>query len=424
MDMWYFIIMKRHTNSRILIHRKSTGVSREHVSTLSQSLMIQSCKPPPPLRRSASDSAIIPFRQKQLTVLDSVIAPFHKLSIPDSAPILSGDPPRQQLEPKTWDSASLFLMDVAGYTTICSQLSSIKAIDMIQRFFYQVDAGLGIFGMKLMDIIGDAYLAMNTGPTHYEQTVRFAIFCIKTANETLIDEDNPSLGYLQVRTAVHSGSMHSIVLDASPFRYTVLGPAMAIVRILETGGNTKAVHCSAAVISLMHEDAAKKKLDIDTPSKKRLPLVHTVAIQLLVSPHKTLTLNTLSVSAAYREEFEGHNNTQTYLVYEHPLTLKTGEVVLCPFTLKFIKVSTRFCLFFGFRVDELHSFRMLCGPKTDFQACTKELRNTFEFRNKGLLSTIMYNKSGTMTGAMTITLSCQTKSSTDGEVGVSLEWKK
>lgn len=332
--MCCFIIMKSHTTGtgRVLIHRKSTGVPREHVSTLGQSLMIQSCKQPQPLRRSASDSAITPLRLKQSVfasasagapfrqhnTADSAIVPIRQLSIPDSASVI-----RQQLEPKTWDSASLFLMDVAGYTTICSQLSSIKAIDMLQRFFYQVDTGLATFGMKLMDIIGDAYLAMNTGPTHYEQTVRFAILCIKTANDTLIDEDNPSLGYLQVRTAVHSGSMHSIVLNASPFRYTVLGPAMAIVRILETDGHTKAVHCSAAVIALMQEDAEKKKLDIDAPSKKRLPPVHTK--QLLVSPHKILTLNTQSVSAAYREEFEGHNNTQTYLVYQH----SSKQVRLC-----------------------------------------------------------------------------------------------
>jgi class 3 adenylate cyclase len=362
----------------IMNGKKKPIIRKTVLSTSENALTLQPRKTGPV--RSASETALLPFRQV--------------------------------LEPKTWDSASLFLMDVAGFTTTCSKMPSIKSIDMLQRFFKQVDSGLSTYGMELLEITGDAYMAMNTKPMHYEQTVRFAIFCIKTAQNTLIDEDNPSMGKLQVRTAVHSGNMHSIVLDSSPFRYTVLGPSMTIVKNLETDGHTGAVHCSAAVITLMHTDAIQKNADT-APMDKNINVVPTAAMDLLASPHKTLTLNTQSVSAAYKEEFQRHSNTTTFLVYEHPLPLESGKVVLCPFTLKFLKISSCFCSFFGFQVDELRSFRMLCGPNTNLLQCTKEFKNTFELRKKRHVSTVLYTKNGAMTGIMNIALSYRMKSSED-----------
>jgi class 3 adenylate cyclase len=212
-----------------------------------------------------------------------------------------------KLEPKTWDSASLFLMNLVD---CCSILSPSKSIDMLQRFFKQLDIGITMFDMTLINIMRDSYLALNSSTSHHRKAIQFAMYCTNAAGKTLIDVENPSLGTMRVRTAVHSGNLHSIVLDASPHRYTIVGPSMAIVKFLEIEGQVGAVHCSAAVVELLQAD--------DKPTTaKRLALNSS---SMLITPHKTLTLETLNVCTAYRHEFEKNKNTQTYLVYNRRVT--------------------------------------------------------------------------------------------------------
>lgn len=306
-------------------------------------------------------------------------------------------PVRQPLIPKTWDSASVFLLNVKDFTTICSLMTPQKSKVLLQRFFERVDSGLEIYGMELMDIMRDTYLAMNGGDKHHEKTVQFAIFCINAAQTTFVDADNPSLGTVHIRTAVHSGKVHSIVLYASPFRYTLVGPSIAIVKFLENEGHAGAVHCSAAVIDNI-----------------RLAPIGNI----IISPHKTMTLNAPTASPAYQDEFEKNKDTQTYLVYHRRLSLEAGDVMLCAYTLKFLKVSTSFCRFFRFRPRELQSFRMLCGPDTDIPLCKQEFRNAFEFRKEGYLSTVLYTKSGTAIDTITMVLTHHNDKQKGGCCGV------
>ena len=341
------------------------------------------------------------------TIRGSLASPLSRISPAIAMPL------RRRLKSETWDSASLFLMDIVGFTTICSSLSSTKISDMLHRFFKRVDIGLSIFGMVLIDIIGDAYLAMNIADVHYEKAVRFAIFCINAADKTLIDMDNPSLGTLQVRAAVHSGDLHSIVLDTSPFRYTLVGPSLAVVKFLESNGKAGAVHCSAAVIALINREEEEEAVKIISLKSMAESFIKKVIkkesrmdiMQLSVSPYKTLVLDAFSVSPVYSASLECNNYSQTYLVYERRITTLAGEVVVCPCTLRFLKISNRFCLVFGFDSTELRNFRMLCGPGTDFAKCAAAFRDVFEFRNKGFISTPLYTKTGTVAGTMGISLS-------------------
>ena len=337
------------------------------------------------------------------TIRGTLASPLSRVSPTIAMPL------RRRLKSETWDSASLFLMDIVGFTTICSTLSSTKTSDMLHRFFKRVDIGLSIFGMVLIDIIGDAYLAMNIIDVHYEKTLRFAIFCINAADKTLIDTDDPSLGTLQVRTAVHSGDLHSIVLDTSPFRYTLVGPSLAVVKFLETHGKAGAVHCSAAVIALINQEEEE---DISLKSMANNFMKGVIKkesrmdiMQLSVSPYKTLVLDAFSVSPVYSASLEVNIHSQTYLVYERRITTLAGEVVVCPCSLRFLKISNRFCLVFGFDPAELRNFRMLCGPGTDFAKCAAAFREVFEFRKKAFISTPLYTKTGNTAGMMGISLS-------------------
>jgi hypothetical protein len=309
------------------------------------------------------------------------------------------NPTTQRLAPRMWDSASLFTMKVINnYTTTSTE----KSINMLQKFFLNVDTGLKLYNMQLINIGVENYMAINHTSEHHRKTLQFAHFCINAACKTPIDPDNTSIGAMLVRTAVHSGNVHSIVLDAAPFKYTVVGPSMAIVRFLEKGGSTNAVHCSSAVIDLINAEKGKSIRLLKQPN-------------VLITPHTTMILNTFNAHPTYTDEFDKNNNTRTYLVHQRLLTaMNAGDVVLCPYTLKFFKASACFCEYFGFRPEELRSFRMLYGPDTDTPMCKAELKTVFEFQKTRNFSIILYNRAGTTTGVITISASYHKKKKNSG----------
>jgi class 3 adenylate cyclase len=331
-------------------------------------------------------------------------------------------PMRRRLNSETWEDASIFLMDIVSFTTICSSMSNIKSTDMLQRFFRRVDVGLTIFGMTLIDIIGDAYMAINTTDTHPERTVRFAIFCINAASKTLIDTENPSRGKIQIRAAVHSGNIHSMVLETTPFRYTIIGPSLEIVKFLETNGKAGMVHCSAAVISKINNtsnDTDLYETNVDSIRKNAKPIIFTRmdAMQLSVTQFNILSLDVKISIPEYINSLKTNNETYTYLIQERRLITSIGEVIVCPYTLRFIRNSIRFCDIFEFQPHELRNIRMLSGPRTDIKSFTAALKSVFESRQKDFTTSFLYKKNGDTVGIMAITLTYQAKSSGSDENG-------
>jgi class 3 adenylate cyclase len=335
----------------------------------------------------------------------------------------SATPLRRRLKSETWESGSVFLMDIAGFTTICSGMSPIKSADMLMRFFKRVDVGLNIYGMVLVDIIGDAYLAINITDIHYEKAVRFAVFCIHAAAKTLIDTDEPSLGTIQVRTAVHSGEMQSIVLESSPFRYTLIGRAIETVRVLEKEGKIGAVHCSKEVIALINNASTQGSAVIrKTEPLKELslnPTAHTRMdeMQLSITLHNCPIQKESSTLKEIEPLILQENHIQTYLVHERRMLTSPGDVVICPYTLKFVKNSNKFSEVFGFAAHELRNFRMLCGPDTEFAKCVSNFREVYELQRKQFILTRLYTKSGDIAGMMALTLTYQAKASGVNEDG-------
>jgi class 3 adenylate cyclase len=139
-------------------------------------------------------------------------------------------------------------MDIVGFTCISATLSSDKVLDMLHRFFARVEAALPVYHLRVIDTMGDAFLGMACGPNHCEDAVLFALFCSRIAAMVPIDLENRNRGPIQVRTAVHTGRVQAIVLDATPYKHTLIGDALNVVKWLETEGVPGGgVHCSMAV---------------------------------------------------------------------------------------------------------------------------------------------------------------------------------
>ena len=255
-----------------------------------------------------------------------------------------------RLVPKHWKSASLILIDVVGFTRRCSQITSLQVLDYLQRLFKGLDDLLDIHGVHKIDLMGDAYFALCNTVDHPVDSARFCLHAIEVARATPVIND-----VMEIRTAVHSGPVDAIVLEAAVYKYTLVGRTVSTVRDLEVTGMAGKVHCSQTTVDAL----------------RHLRLVLLVEL----GPEVCGGEASYFVSAR-RDRF-----------------VTDDETALCPRTLRFISVSTRMGKLFDYTdVNQLRTFRMLQGPETRMDAVQCALDQSLKYMCQTKTTVILYTR--------------------------------
>ena len=98
---------------------------------------------------------------------------------------------------------TIFFSDIAGFTDISSTLEPIKVLDMLDQLyseFVELSRHIDIFKVKT---IGNAYMAVTN------------LVKDQAANETLVDLDDLSQGYVNIKVGFHLGPVLPTILLAA-----------------------------------------------------------------------------------------------------------------------------------------------------------------------------------------------------------------
>ncbi|CAB9499064.1 activated protein kinase catalytic subunit alpha-1 [Seminavis robusta] len=171
----------------------------------------------------------------------------------------------KQVEAEHKDCVTIFFSDIVGFTTISSTLPPRKIADMLDRLYHALDDLSHKHDLYKVETIGDAYMAVTNlvkdqPNDHAKRIAEFAVEAIAAANQTAIDTDDLTKGYVNIRVGFHSGPIVADVVGNRNPRYCLFGDSVNVASRMESNSKPGRIHCSKSAADLLKKQCPGMRL--------------------------------------------------------------------------------------------------------------------------------------------------------------------
>ncbi|KAJ3085782.1 hypothetical protein HK102_013834 [Quaeritorhiza haematococci] len=169
----------------------------------------------------------------------------------------------QEVEPKSFDSVTIFESDVVNFTGLTAKSSPAQIISLLNRLYSKFDnlaekySGEENPDVHKLETVGDAYVVVgglngSQPQQHAYEICRFALDVIK-AVETL-DMSDQAEKQLKIRVGIHTGPAVGAVLGTRMPHFALYGKTVSQATELEHTGKPNQVQISAVTRELIKDD--------------------------------------------------------------------------------------------------------------------------------------------------------------------------
>jgi len=155
---------------------------------------------------------------------------------------------------------TVIFSDIVGFTSTSSLLSAEEVGDLIRRLFTKYDEIAEKYGVKKLDVIGDAFLGVagipNEESDHAVRAAAFALEAIEEAKKTSVCASKPQLGTVSIRFGLASGPVVATVIGSVHHpKYTLFGTTVNTASRMESSSDPDRVQCTVETARLLKKQA-------------------------------------------------------------------------------------------------------------------------------------------------------------------------
>ncbi|KAL3934155.1 MAG: hypothetical protein SGBAC_010067 [Bacillariaceae sp.] len=198
------------------------------------------------------------IRVEEQTKMKSFYGPGAQISLEDIFPMHIAEALKagRPTEPEHRDEVTIFFSDIVGFTDISATLPARKVATMLDRLYTKLDNLSHKYDIFKVETIGDAYMAVTNlvkdqPRDHAKRIAQFAVEAIQSANETLVDEEDPGRGFVNIRVGFHCGPVVADVVGTRNLRYTLFGDTVNTASRMESNSKVNRIHCSSEAADIL-----------------------------------------------------------------------------------------------------------------------------------------------------------------------------
>ncbi|KAL1506677.1 hypothetical protein ABEB36_005999 [Hypothenemus hampei] len=144
-----------------------------------------------------------------------------------------------------FDSVSILFSDVVTFTEICSRITPMEVVSMLNGMYSIFDRLTERNRVYKVETIGDAYMVVSGAPAkegnHAERVCDMALDMV----EAITDLKDPSTGqHLRIRVGVHSGAVVAGIVGLKMPRYCLFGDSVNTASRMESTSEAMKIHIS------------------------------------------------------------------------------------------------------------------------------------------------------------------------------------
>nr|XP_015834473.1 PREDICTED: soluble guanylate cyclase 88E isoform X2 [Tribolium castaneum] len=144
-----------------------------------------------------------------------------------------------------FDSVSILFSDVVTFTEICSRITPMEVVSMLNGMYSIFDTLTERNRVYKVETIGDAYMVVSGAPekegNHAERVCDMALDMV----DAITDLKDPSTGqHLRIRVGVHSGAVVAGIVGLKMPRYCLFGDSVNTASRMESTSEAMMIHIS------------------------------------------------------------------------------------------------------------------------------------------------------------------------------------
>ncbi|XP_029175781.1 soluble guanylate cyclase 88E [Nylanderia fulva] len=168
-----------------------------------------------------------------------------------------------------FDTVSILFSDVVTFTEICSRISPMEVVSMLNAMYSLFDTLTERNRVYKVETIGDAYMVVSGAPVkendHADRVCDMALDMVEAITDL---KDRSTGNHLQIRVGIHSGAVVAGIVGLKMPRYCLFGDSVNTAARMEATSQAMQIHISQSTKELLSPSyKVKERGEIEVKGK-------------------------------------------------------------------------------------------------------------------------------------------------------------